>query len=98
MTPAPSTALRDLPPAYRWLLGGMFVSALATFVFPFLALYLRARGFSVAQAGLVAGLFGAGSVVSGPRAGWSADRLGRRPTILLALLASATLTALLGWI
>jgi len=95
-TGGPAPPLRELPATFRWLLGGMFVSALCTFVFPFLALYLRQRGFSIAQAGLVTGLFGAGSILSGPLAGWAADRLGRRPTILASLLATALLTALLG--
>jgi MFS family permease len=88
--------LRGLPPTYRWLLAGSFASALATFVFPFLALYLTGRGFSAAEASLVVGLFGAGSILSGPVAGLSADRLGRRPTLVASLLATAALTALLG--
>lgn len=91
-----SHALQRLPPTFRWLLVGSFASALATFVFPFLALYLTGRGFSAAEASLVVGLFGAGSILSGPAAGFCADHLGRRPTLLASLLATAGLTALLG--
>ena len=74
--------LGGLPSTFWWLWGGVLVSALATFVFPFLALFLTARGFTPARAGLVASLFGAGMLVSGPIAGALADRLGRRPTML----------------
>ena len=68
--------------------------ALATFVFPFLALFLSSRGLSAAHIGLVMALFGAGSIPAGPIAGWFADRVGRRPTLLCALAGSAALTAL----
>jgi MFS family permease len=89
-------ALQGLPPTFRWLLAGSFASALATFVFPFLALFLTSRGFSVTEASLVVGAFGAGSVLSGPLAGSCTDRLGRRPTLMASLFATAALTALLG--
>ncbi len=84
-----------LPATYWWLFTGMLVMALATFVFPFLALFLGARGFSTTEAGLVVALFGAGSIPAGPLAGHFTDRLGRRPTLLAALVASAAFTALL---
>lgn len=78
-----------LPPVFWWLWGGAFLSALATFVFPFLAIFLTARGLPPASAGLVVSLFGVGTLVAGPLAGALADRVGRRPTILAALLGSA---------
>lgn len=91
----PPWRLDALPPAFRWLLGGAFLSALGTFVFPFLALFLTARGFGIAEAGLVAGAFGVGALLSGPLCGALADRIGRRPTLVGALLSSAALTLLL---
>ncbi len=81
--------LGGLPSTFWWLWGGAFLAALATFVFPFMAVFLTARGLSPASAGLVVSLYGVGSVVSGPLAGILADRVGRRPTILAALLGSA---------
>jgi MFS family permease len=81
--------LGGLPSTFWWLWVGVLVSALATFVFPFLALFLTARGFSPARAGMVASLFGAGMLVSGPIAGALADRFGRRPTMLFSLLGAA---------
>ncbi len=84
-----------LPRAFWWLWAGALVNALCTFVFPFLALFLTARGFSVSTAGLMAAAFGAGSVLSGPVSGFAADRFGRRPVLLWSLGLSAAFTALL---
>ena len=57
---------------------------------PFLSIYLtKARGFSIEEAGLVAALYGAGSIFSGPVAGGLADRLGRRPVFVGAMVVSA---------
>jgi MFS family permease len=85
----------DLPETFWWLFAGMLVNALATFVFPFLALFLTSRGVSAARAGLVVALYGGGTVVSGAVAGALADRAGRRPTLIASLVASGALTALL---
>ncbi len=82
-----------LPSAFWWLWTGAFISALATFVFPFLALFLTARGYSPARAGLVVSLYGAGIMVAGPIAGMASDRFGRRPTILSALTGAAATSA-----
>src|SRR6185436_7927359 len=73
----------------------VLIMALATFVFPFLALFLQSKGYSVAQTGLVVSLFGLGSIPAGPLAGWLADRVGRRPTLIASLLSAAAFTALL---
>lgn len=95
MASVPVRAWSGLPATFWALFAGVAVMALATFVFPFLALFLRTRGYSVETTGLIVSLFGAGSIPAGPLAGWLADRAGRRPTLLGALLASAALTALL---
>ncbi len=83
------------PAAFWWLWGGALVSALATFVLPFLTLYLRSRGFGVEAAGRAGALYGVGVLLSSPVAGSLADRLGRRPTMIGALLCTAAATALL---
>jgi MFS family permease len=93
LRPALDRLAGGLPATFWWLFAGMLVNALATYVFPFLALYLTSRGLSVARAGLVVSLFGGGSLVSGPVAGAFADRVGRRPTILASLVLSSALTA-----
>jgi MFS family permease len=85
-----------LPSRFWWIWVGALVSALATFVFLFLAVYLTARGFDAQRVGLVGACFGLGTLVAGPVGGTLADRVGRRPTLLAALLASALCAASLG--
>ena len=64
---------------------------------PFLALYLvGGRNLSVTTAGVVVACFGAGSIVSQPLGGWLADRIGRRKTMVLGLVASAATLGMLG--
>ena len=87
-----------LPPVFWWLWTGALVSALATFVFPFLALFLSARGLPLSQVGLTVSLFGAGAVLASPIGGWCADRAGRRPTLLIALTAASLITAALAFL
>lgn len=85
-----------LPSLFWWLWVGALVNALATFVFVFLAVYLTARGFDPEQVGLVVAGYGLGALAGGPLAGTLADRLGRRPTLLGGLLATASAAAFLG--
>ncbi|HTT70623.1 MAG TPA: MFS transporter [Anaeromyxobacteraceae bacterium] len=85
-----------LPETFVWLFAGGFVSALASFVFPFLSLALTARGASPRGAGLAMSALGAGILCSGPLSGELADRLGRRRTLVLALLVAAASAAALG--
>lgn len=69
---------------------GTLVNRLGGFVVSFLALYLtRERGLPIEDAGMVVGLYGAGSIFAGPIGGLSADRLGRRTTMVAGLLLGA---------
>ena len=81
--------LRSLPPAAWILLGGTFVNRFGTFVMPFLVLYLTRSGYSIAQAGLGVGAYGAGHVMASLLGGHLADRIGRRNTIVLSMFGSA---------
>lgn len=56
---------------------------------PFLVLYLTRRGYSIAQAGIGVGAYGAGHVFASMLGGHLADRIGRRHTIVLSMFASA---------
>jgi MFS family permease len=86
-----------LPRTYWYLWTGALINRLGGFVFPFLALYLtQARHLTVAEAGLVVSLYGLGSIGSGPVGGVLADRLGRRATLLLGFVVSATAMLQLG--
>jgi len=76
-----------LPRTYWVLWWGTLVNRAGTFVVPFLAVYLtQGRGFAPAAAGLVASLFGAGSAVASPLGGYLADHVGRRVTMVGALV------------
>lgn len=103
----PVTALRravresvsGLPREFWWLWTSTLVNRLGGFVATFMALYLTLdRGYSASYAGLVASLHGLGGVISSLGGGVMADRLGRRPTLLVAQASTAVFVALLGFV
>ena len=78
-----------LPRTFWLLWAGTIVNRLGGFVIPFLALYLTGpRGLPVSQAALMVSLFGGGSFVASLVGGEIADRLGRRPVMLLSFLVA----------
>ena len=88
----------DLPPTYWFLWFGILINRLGSFVIPFLTLYLTSqRGISVSQAALTVSLFGAGSFVAQLAGGELADRLGRRPVLLMSLFISPVAMIALGF-
>ncbi|MEW2292206.1 MFS transporter [Streptomyces sp. NPDC006743] len=88
-----------LPREFWWLWTSTLVNRLGAFVATFMALYLTLdRGYSASYAGLVASLHGLGGVVSSLGGGVMADRLGRRPTLLVAQASTAVFVALLGFV
>ena len=87
-----------LPRAYWVLWGGTLVNRLGTMVQPFFAFYLTGtRGLSLAEAGVVLTVFGAGSLVSQVLSGWLADRFGRRVTLTGGMLATAVIMLVLAY-
>jgi MFS family permease len=83
-------SLRRLPTVYWILWAGALVNRLGGFVLPLLALYLTGpRGLSVGQAGVIISALGAGMLCSGPLGGFLADQLGRRRTLVFALVSGA---------
>lgn len=87
-----------LPRPFWALWGGTLVNRLGTMVMPFTGVYLtQSRGLSVTAAGLVMGVFGAGSLLSQPLAGVLADRIGRRATLSGGMLATAAAMLALGY-
>ena len=87
----------DLPPAYWLLWLGILINRLGSFVIPFLTLYLTSqRGVSVGQAALTVSLFGAGSFSAQLAGGELADRLGRRPVLLISLFTAPAAMIALG--
>ncbi|MEV0172941.1 MFS transporter [Streptomyces sp. NPDC050803] len=88
-----------LPREFWWLWTSTLVNRLGAFVATFMALYLTLdRGYSATYAGLVAALHGLGGVISSLGAGVMTDRLGRRPTLLVAQASTAASVALLGFV
>ncbi|MFI6008053.1 MDR family MFS transporter [Streptomyces sp. NPDC051243] len=88
-----------LPREFWWLWTSTLVNRLGAFVATFMALYLTLdRGYSASYAGLVAALHGLGGVISSIGAGVMTDRIGRRPTLLVAQSATAGSVAALGFV
>ena len=87
-----------LPREFWWLWTSTLVNRLGAFVSTFMALYLTLdRGYSATYAGLVASLYGLGGVASSIGSGVLTDRIGRRPTLLIAQSSTAASVALLGF-
>jgi len=88
-------AIGGLPRAFWVLWSGTLVNRIGYMVEPFLAYYLTGvRGFPLATTGAVLAVSGLGSVFSQLAAGALTDRIGRRATLALGMLANAG--ALLG--
>ncbi|MFI6477749.1 MDR family MFS transporter [Nonomuraea sp. NPDC050663] len=87
-----------LPKPFWALWGGTLVNRLGTVVSPFIGVYLtQGRGMSVAAAGLVMGVYGAGALLSQLVAGVLTDRIGRRATLTGGMLATAVTMVALGY-
>ncbi len=88
---------RGLPTTYWFLLFGMLLNRLGSFVLPLFAIYLTAQhGFTLSAVGITTALYGIGSVVGTFVGGTLADRFGRRRSMLLALLLGAGAMVLFG--
>ncbi|WHM38051.1 MFS transporter [Streptomyces sp. BPTC-684] len=91
-------SVSGLPREFWWLWTSTLINRLGAFVATFMTLYLtHDRGYSASYAGLVVSLHGLGGVVSSLGAGVLTDRLGRRPTMMIAQTATAFSVALLGF-
>ena len=87
-------SLRTLPRAAWILFLGVFLNKFGSFVVPFLTLYLTRQGYSMADAGIAIGAYGAGHFLASGLGGHLADTIGRRKTIVLSMF-SAAITMLL---
>ncbi|MCD9143041.1 MDR family MFS transporter [Streptomyces albireticuli] len=91
-------SVSGLPREFWWLWTSTLINRLGAFVSIFLALFITVdQGRSASYAGLVASLLGLGSVVSSIGGGVMTDRLGRRPTLLVAQASTAVAVAVLGF-
>lgn len=86
-----------LPATFWYMWTGTLINRLGAFVTLYLEIHMvSVYGFSITYAGLVLGLYGAGMALGSLTGGVLADRWGRRPTLLLALGASAVTALTLG--
>src|SRR5207244_12993174 len=88
-------SLRALPRPAWILFLGVFLNKFGSFVVPFLTLYLKRQGYSITDAGLAIGAYGAGHFLASGLGGHLADTLGRRKTIVLSMFSAAVSMMLL---
>nr|WP_062339938.1 MFS transporter [Herbidospora sakaeratensis] len=87
-----------LPREFWVLFSGTAVNKLGAMAQPFMGIYLtQSRGVSVATTGFVLMLWGCGSLLSQPVAGFLADRIGRRATLTGGMVATAATMIFLGY-
>lgn len=87
-----------LPATYWYLWTGSLINRAGGFVIIYLTIYLTTvQGFSPSQAGLVLGLWAAGGAAGTMIGGIAADRIGRRPTLLVAHLGAVLLLVALAF-
>src|SRR5215467_5407425 len=82
-----------------WLLSiVMLVNRSGTMVIPFMTIYLTQpkMGYSIAQAGFVMGIFGAGAICGGFLGGRLTDKLGFHPVQLITLIGGGIMFIILG--
>jgi MFS family permease len=87
--------LRALPRPAWILFFGTFLNKFGTFVLPFLTLYLLRQGYTIADAGVAIGAYGAGNLSASLIGGYLADTIGRRKTIVLSMFSGAVAMLLL---
>jgi MFS family permease len=83
------TAFRRLPASFWVLAGGTFVNRFATFLIPFITLYMRRSGYSEAQMAWAVMAYAMGGFACGFIAGPLADRFGRNHVMAVSLFLEA---------
>jgi MFS family permease len=89
--------LRLLPRPFYLLMAGSFINRFGHFVIPFLAIYLRQLGFEPAVIGYALAAYGAGGFCASILGGYLADRIGRKPTLLISTFGAAGTMMLLAF-
>ena len=87
--------LKQLPKPFYLLIGGTFISRFGHFVIPFLTIYLRQLGFALSVTGYALAAYGIGGFCAGILGGYLADRIGRKPTLLISCFGAASAMLLL---
>lgn len=89
------TTFRESPAAVKAILAGVFINRLGGLLNIFLVLFLTAKGYSVEQATLALGVYGAGAVVGVLVGGSLADKLGTRAATIISMAGSGMMLAAL---
>jgi predicted MFS family arabinose efflux permease len=85
-------------PSDFWILwSGILVNRIGAMAFPFLSFFLASKGFSGNVAALAVSCWGIGGLTATFFGGWSADRIGRKPTLLAGLVLSALALLAMPW-
>ncbi len=83
------SAFRGLPPVVWTIFAGTIVNRLGYLVTPFLVFFLASRGVTGGDTTYVLGALGAGNLIGPAVGGILADRIGRRPTMMIGLIGAA---------
>ncbi|WP_314614530.1 MFS transporter [Streptomyces stackebrandtii] len=83
------SSFRGLPPVVWTIFAGTIVNRLGYLVTPFLVFFLASRGVTGTDTSYVLGALGAGNLIGPAVGGILADRIGRRPTMLIGLIGAA---------
>jgi predicted MFS family arabinose efflux permease len=80
-----------------WLALVLFVNRSGTMVIPFLTVYLTTKlHYTIGQAGIIMGLFGAGAMLGGFLGGKLTDRIGFYPVQFTSLILNGVMFIVLG--
>jgi MFS family permease len=86
------------PPVFWFVWWGTLINRLGGFVVPLLSLYLTTqRHLSIREAGAVVSMFGLGQIGASLIGGVLADRIGRRPTMMIGLFGGALMMTALAF-
>ncbi|MFJ5077041.1 MFS transporter [Streptomyces sp. NPDC088553] len=83
------SSFRGLPSVVWTIFAGTIVNRLGYLVTPFLVFFLAARGVTGAETSYVLGALGTGNLLGPAVGGILADRIGRRPTMLIGLIGAS---------
>jgi MFS family permease len=90
-------AYQGIPRPVWWLALVLLVNRAGTMVIPFLTVYLTGKGYTLGEAGLIMGIFGAGAILGGYLGGWLSDRFGFFYIQVFILFINGVLFIVLGY-
>lgn len=90
-------AFRRLPAPFWVLAGGTFVNRFATFLIPFITLFMKRHGYSTAQMATAVMAYAIGGFLCSFVAGPLADRFGRNRVMAISLLLEAACVLSMGF-